>query len=245
MMLTVDAITVAYGRNTAVADVSCHVGQGEIVCLIGANGAGKSTTLNAISGVVPLRRGRIGFDGQPIGGMAADRIVRRGLVQVPEGRQIFPDLTVLENLEMGAYTQPSRLFRPRLDEVLALFPRLAERRAQLAGLMSGGEQQMLAIGRALMARPSLLLLDEPSMGLAPLVVAEIFRTLARLRSEMGLTILLVEQNANAALRLSDRCYVLAGGRVTASGPSADMLRDHSVREAFLGKGHAADAETRA
>ena len=233
-MLEMQDISVRYGAIQALRSVSMRVAKGEIVCLIGANGAGKSTVLNAISGVVSLTGGSIAFEGASIRGARASAIVRKGLVQVPEGRLVFPDMTVLENLEMGAYSR-----RDAADDTLAmvmqLFPRLAERTTQLAGLMSGGEQQMLAIGRALMARPRLLLLDEPSMGLAPLVIADIFRTLQRLRTEFGLSILLVEQNARAALMLADRGYVLTNGRITQEGTSKALLADSATQEAFLGR----------
>ncbi len=237
-MLEVRNLSVRYGAIEALKDANLVVGQNEIVCLIGANGAGKSTVLNAISGVVPACAGHVGFLDERISGRRASRIVRAGLVQVPEGRLVFPDMSVMENLEMGAYSQTGR-YQETLDSVLALFPRLKERRTQLAGLMSGGEQQMLAIGRALMARPRLLLLDEPSMGLAPLVIADIFQTLRKLRATLGLSILLVEQNARAALALADRGYVLANGRITASGTSAQLLADSATVEAFLGHSKAA------
>jgi branched-chain amino acid transport system ATP-binding protein len=233
-MLELRKLSVRYGAIVALDGVSLQVAKGEIVCLIGANGAGKSTVLNAISGVVPSFDGSIEFEGRSIRGMRASRIVRGGLVQVPEGRLVFPDMSVMENLEMGAYSRGAG-WRETLDFVLALFPRLAERKDQLAGLMSGGEQQMLAIGRALMAKPRMLLLDEPSMGLAPLVIIDIFRTLKRLRSEFGLSILLVEQNARAALALADRGYVLTNGRITAGGPCTELLADKATLEAFLGR----------
>jgi branched-chain amino acid transport system ATP-binding protein len=233
-MLELHDIRVRYGAIEALAGVSLTVEAGEIVCLIGANGAGKSTVLNAISGVVPLDGGSSKFEGGPLSKLGSTQIVRKGVVQVPEGRLVFPDLTVLENLEMGGYTQPSASFQASLDAVFALFPRLADRRQQLAGLMSGGEQQMLAIGRALTAKPKLLLLDEPSMGLAPLVIVDIFQSLRRLRTELGMTILLVEQNARAALSLSDRGYVLVNGRIAKTGKSADLAADPAIREAFLG-----------
>ena len=233
-MLELHDIRVRYGAIEALAGVSLTVEAGEIVCLIGANGAGKSTVLNAISGIVPLDSGSSTFEGAPLSKLGSTQIVRKGVVQVPEGRLVFPDLTVLENLEMGGYTQPSAGFQASLDAVFALFPQLADRRQQLAGLMSGGEQQMLAIGRALTAKPRLLLLDEPSMGLAPLVILDIFQSLRRLRTELGLTILLVEQNARAALSLSDRGYVLVNGRIAKTGKSADLAADPAIREAFLG-----------
>jgi branched-chain amino acid transport system ATP-binding protein len=233
-MLALRDVEVRYGAVHALRGVSLDVQAGEIVCLIGANGAGKSTVLNAISGVVRVAAGTIAFEGAPLLRRRASAIVRKGLLQVPEGRLVFPDMSVRENLEMGAYSR-TESSADTLAMVLQLFPRLAERQAQLAGLMSGGEQQMLAIGRALMAKPRLLLLDEPSMGLAPLVIVDIFRTLARLRAEFGLSILLVEQNATAALKLADRGYVLTNGRITASGASRLLLEDGQTREAFLGR----------
>lgn len=233
-MLELKDLVVHYGAIQALDGVSIKVAGGEIVCLIGANGAGKSTVLNAISGVVPATSGTIHFAGKPMRGAKPSIIVRSGLVQVPEGRLVFPDMTVMENLEMGAYSRRDPI-APTLDMVMSLFPMLAERRVQLAGLLSGGQQQMLAIGRALMAKPLFLLLDEPSMGLAPLVVADIFRTLERLRREFKLSILLVEQNAKAALTLADRGYVLTNGRITQSGSSRDLLNDEATQEAFLGR----------
>jgi len=239
-MLALRDVVVRYGAVQALEGVSIDVAAGEIVCLIGANGAGKSTLLNAVSSVIEVASGSIRFDQAEIRGMRSGRVVRQGLVQVPEGRLVFPDMTVLENLEMGAYSR-SDSPADTLRFVFELFPRLAERSRQLAGLMSGGEQQMLAIGRALMAKPRMLLLDEPSMGLAPLVVADIFRTLRRLRAEFGLSILLVEQNAMAALKLADRGYVLTNGRITASGTSASLLADSATQEAFLGRSRATSA----
>lgn len=233
-MLKLRDVAVRYGAVQALSGVSLEVAVGEIVCLIGSNGAGKSTLLNAVSGVIEVAGGAIDFGGQVISGQRPGRIVRQGLVQVPEGRLVFPDMTVLENLEMGGYSRGDDL-GGSLEFVLKLFPRLAERRQQLAGLMSGGEQQMLAIGRALMAKPRMLLLDEPSMGLAPVVVADIFRTLRRLREEFQLSILLVEQNAVAALKLADRGYVLTNGRITASGRAQTLLADEATQEAFLGR----------
>ncbi len=239
-MLELKNIAVRYGAIQALSGVSLQVAKGEVVCLIGANGAGKSSVLNAISGVVPVVDGSITFEGEPIRGARAGAIVRKGLIQVPEGRLVFPDMTVLENLEMGAYSRRDST-SDTLAMVMELFPRLAERRAQLAGLMSGGEQQMLAIGRALMAKPRLLLLDEPSMGLAPQVIASIFRTLKRLRDDFGVSILLVEQNAKAALKLADRGYVLINGRIANSGSSESLLADSATQEAFLGRTHSAAA----
>jgi len=234
-MLELHDVSVRYGGIHALGDVSLKVTKGEIVCLIGANGAGKSSILNVVSGLVPARAGQVTFEGESLLRKSATAIVRKGIIQVPEGRLVFPDLTVLENLEMGAYTQKVERFLPTLDSVFQLFPRLAERRGQLAGLMSGGEQQMLAVGRALMAHPKLLLLDEPSMGLAPLIIAEIFRIIGRLRDDLGCTILLVEQNARAALALADRGYVLVNGHVAKSGPAVDLMKDSAIQEAFLGK----------
>jgi len=237
-MLKLANVAARYGAVEALTGIDMEIRSGEIVCLIGANGAGKSTTLNVISGIIPPSRGRVSFDGALLSGRSASAIVRQGVVQVPEGRLVFPDMTVVENLELGAYTRSSSERDETLSTVFALFPRLSERRSQLAGLMSGGEQQMLAIGRAMMARPRLLLLDEPSMGLAPLVVLEIFDTLQRLRRQFGLTILLVEQNARAALALSDRAYVLTNGAITGSGSAKAMLSDPIIQEAFLGKARA-------
>jgi len=239
-MLDLKDVSVRYGAIQALRGVSLHVSKGEIVCLIGANGAGKSTVLNAISGVVPTAEGSVVFEGADLRRQRAAAIVRRGLIQVPEGRLVFPDMTVIENLQMGAYSRRDST-QASFEMVMSLFPRLGERKAQLAGLMSGGEQQMLAIGRALMAAPRLLLLDEPAMGLAPLVIADIFKTLQRLRTEFGLSMLLVEQNARAALMLADRGYVLINGRVTQQGASKELLEDSATQEAFLGRSHAVAA----
>jgi branched-chain amino acid transport system ATP-binding protein len=232
-MLSVRALVVAYGAVRALKGVSLDVGKGEVVALIGANGAGKSSLLNAISGVVPVVSGEILLDGQALHKHAGHRIVSQGVVQVPEGRQVFRDLTVQENLDMGGYSRKPAENRDMNDRVLDLFPRLAERRQQLAGLMSGGEQQMLAIARGLMARPRVLLLDEPSMGLAPMVVANIFAVLKRLNEE-GQTIMLVEQNARAALKLASRAYVLTNGEITLQGLASEMSNHPHVRNAFLG-----------
>ena len=234
-MLELHEVAARFGNVEALRGVSMRVEVGEIVCLIGANGAGKSTILNVISGLVPAGSGSVTLEGQSLARRKASEVVRRGVVQVPEGRLVFPDMTVQENLEMGAYTQRRSAREQNLAEVLQLFPILQERHSQFAGLLSGGQQQMLAIGRALMASPRLLLLDEPSMGLAPLVIADIFRVLQRLRVERGCTILLVEQNARAALKISDRGYVLAGGRITRSGPVQDLIEDREIQEHYLGK----------
>ena len=232
--LEIDGLGVAYGRTAALRGVSMVVGEGQVVCLIGANGAGKTTAMRAISGLVRPRAGRVRFAGADITGQAAHRIAASGLRQVPEGRQCFAELTVAENLALGAYLVPGRgEVARRQDGVLARFPRLRERLHQLAGSMSGGEQQMLAIGRALMGAPRLLLLDEPSMGLAPLFVEEIFAIIAALKAE-GTTILLVEQNASAALDVADHAYVLETGRIVLSGLAAEVASNPGVAAAYLG-----------
>lgn len=234
--LEITDLVVSYGRTEAVRGVSLTVSPGEIVALIGANGAGKTTIMRAISGLLKPRSGRIRFDGADIAGRPAHRIAAAGLLQVPEGRQCFAELTVAENLALGAYLVPDRAEIARRQEaVLTRFPRLAERLEQLAGSLSGGEQQMLAIGRALMGAPRLLLLDEPSMGLAPLFVEEIFGIVASLKRE-GTTILLVEQNASAALEIADDAYVLETGRVVLSGAASIVADDPGVVAAYLG-GH--------
>jgi branched-chain amino acid transport system ATP-binding protein len=234
MLLTVDHISVFYGAVQALRDVSFTVGKGEIVSLIGANGAGKSTILRALSGVVRPSAGSIVHDGVPIAGLPSHRIARLGIAHVPEGRGVFADMSVRENLEMGAYTRSSREeVEESLERVFGLFPRLAERTAQLAGTLSGGEQQMLAIGRGLLQRPDLLLLDEPSMGLSPVLVREIFRMIGEI-NEAGTTILLVEQNASMALAVSDRAYVLETGEIVLEGNASDLREDPKVRAAYLG-----------
>ena len=236
-MLKIRNLYAYYGSVTALSGVTCHVRAGEIVSLIGSNGAGKTTLLNAICGLV-RREGEVDFDGRYITGLAPEAIVARGISQVPEGRQLFAPMTVAENLELGAYLRQRRQNRAEirhdLERVFELFPRLKDRLDQEAGTMSGGEQQMLAIGRALMARPRLLLMDEPSLGLAPKVVEDILATLQRLRAE-GLTILLVEQNARAALKIATRAYVLETGRIILSGAAADLLQDRQVTRAYLGR----------
>jgi branched-chain amino acid transport system ATP-binding protein len=234
-LLAVDGVRAAYGRVEALHGVSLEVRPGEIVALIGANGAGKTTTLSVISGLIRPTAGRVLLDGEEIHRRPAHEIVARGVVQVPEGRRIFPRLTVLENLRMGAYLSGDAAeIDRRLGRVLDLFPILRERAGQAGGTLSGGEQQMLAIGRALMSTPRLLLLDEPSLGLAPLVVARIFETLRAIHAE-GVTILLVEQNARAALSLADRAYVLETGAVALSGTGRDLVANDAVRKAYLGE----------
>ena len=232
-MLSVEGINVYYGAIHAIKDISFHVDEGEIVTLIGANGAGKSTNLKTISGLLHPKTGTITYKGQNITGMRAHKIVQAGLAQVPEGRRVFLHMSVEENLEMGGYTQDRSTIAPNMEKVYTLFPRLKERRRQMAGTLSGGEQQMLAIGRALMAEPRLLLLDEPSLGLAPLLVRSIFETV-RAINQKGVTVLLVEQNARAALKLASRGYVLEVGNVAMEDTAANLLADASVREAYLG-----------
>ena len=233
-MLDVRDLVVAYGEITALKGVSLEVGRGEVVALLGANGAGKSTTLRAISGLIRPRSGSIFFDGRRIDALKPFEIARLGVVQCPEGRRLFANLTVLENLQMGAYARPDRkAVAGDVDRVCDLFPVLARRRAQAAGTLSGGEQQMLALARALMARPRLLLLDEPSLGLAPILIDEIFTTVSRIRDE-GVTILLVEQNAHVALEIADRGYVLETGKVTISGAAKALKSDPAIVEAYLG-----------
>jgi branched-chain amino acid transport system ATP-binding protein len=236
-MLKIRNLYAYYGSVTALSGVTCHVRRGEIVSLIGSNGAGKTTLLNAICGLV-RREGEISFDGRPITGLTPEALVGLGISQVPEGRQLFAPMTVAENLELGAYLRHRRQkkgeIRRDLERVFDLFPHLKDRLDQKAGTMSGGEQQMLAIGRALMARPRLLLMDEPSLGLAPRVVEDILATLERLCRE-GVTILLVEQNARAALKIAARAYVLETGRIILSGAAVDLLQDRQVTRAYLGR----------
>jgi len=226
---------VAYGGIHAVRELSLEVAPGEMVCLIGANGAGKTTTLKALSGLLAPHAGSVHFDGQSITRLPPHEIARRGLALVPEGRGVFPRMSVAENLMMGAYARNDRAEIARdLDQVYALLPRLTERRAQMAGLLSGGEQQMLALGRAMMARPRLLLLDEPSMGLAPLMVQAVFDIIRRIAAD-GVAVLLIEQNAHLALKTCARGYVLENGVVTLSGPAAELASDPAVRQAYLGE----------
>lgn len=233
MLLRVNGVSSHYQRMAALTNVSVEVAQGECVALIGANGAGKTTLLNVISGVQPASGGAVVYGGIDIGTVRAPDRVKRGVVQVPEGRQVFAPLTVSENLDLGAYTRPAEGRERRIAEVYDMFPVLASRRAAAAGTLSGGEQQMLAIGRALMSEPKLLLLDEPSLGLAPLVVGFIFNKIKELRTK-GISILLVEQNASLALELADRAYVLEAGRVTIEGQACELLDNPEVRSAYLG-----------
>jgi branched-chain amino acid transport system ATP-binding protein len=236
-VLTVEELSATYGQIRALDGVSLHVNDGEVVAIVGANGAGKTTLMRTIAGLVPPAGGRVLFEGADITGLPAHRVVARGIGQIHEGRHVFSSLSVQENLEMGAYSRSGRTSRRELaadyDVVYGLFPRLAERREQLAGTLSGGEQQMLAIGRALMAKPRLLLLDEPSMGLAPLVIQTIFGVLRDLNAR-GLAMLLVEQNARAALSIARRAYVIATGRVTLSGSSAELADSPDVRRIYFG-----------
>ena len=232
-ILNVNTITGYYGAIHAIKDMSFTVDEGEIVTLIGANGAGKSTTLNTISGLLRTKTGDIEFMGSSIAKMAPNKVVEHGLVMVPEGRRIFLGLTVEENLEMGAYTRPKSEIKASMEEVYNLFPRLRERRTQIGGTLSGGEQQMLAMGRALMAKPKLIMLDEPSMGLAPLLVDLIFEIIADLH-KAGSTILLVEQNAQAALSIADRAYVLETGRIIKTGRGSELISDPDIKKAYLG-----------
>ncbi|MEV0329524.1 ABC transporter ATP-binding protein [Micromonospora echinospora] len=234
MLLEIEDMSLLYGRIKALHGISLTVDEGEVVALIGANGAGKTTTMRAISGIRPIASGRIRFAGEDISKLRADLRVRRGLCQAPEGRGIFPGMTVLDNLDMGAYTRRDRAgIAQDLNRVLELFPRLAERRKQAGGTLSGGEQQMLAVGRALMSRPKLLLLDEPSMGLAPMLIQQIFSIITEI-NQQGTTILLVEQNAQQALARAHRAYVLETGRIVKSGTGTELLHDPAVKEAYLG-----------
>jgi branched-chain amino acid transport system ATP-binding protein len=235
-LLELRQLSVQFGGITAVSDLSLQVWPGELVALLGANGAGKTTTLRAISRLVPTSGGQILWQGAEISRLSTERTVKLGIGHCPEGRRVLARQSVAANLELGAWLRRDRAaIAADLDRCYQLFPRLAERRRQLAGSLSGGEQQMLAIARALMGRPTLLLLDEPSLGLAPLLVAEVMRTLAELRRQ-GLTLLLVEQNANAALAIADRAVVLEAGAVTLQGPAADLLRDPELRASYLGEG---------
>jgi branched-chain amino acid transport system ATP-binding protein len=236
VLLEVRDVVVHYGRIEALHGISLVVHEGELVTLLGSNGAGKTTMMRAISGLRPLSSGSVWFDGKEITKVKAHRRVTDGLIQAPEGRGVFPGMTVAENLEMGCYGRKfssKSEHREKLDWVFETFPRLAERRTQVGGTLSGGEQQMLAIGRALMARPKVLLLDEPSMGLAPMVISQIFKIISEINAQ-GTTVLLVEQNAQQALSRSDRAYILETGRVTRTGDAREMLKDDSIRAAYLG-----------
>lgn len=232
-MLTVSDINVYYGAIHAIKNVSFEVDEGEVVALIGANGAGKSTTLKTMSGLLRSQTGMIEFLGQNIMHMPADKLVAAGLAHVPEGRRVFAQMSVEENLEMGAFTRPTSEIEPGLERVYAHFPRLKERRRQVAGTLSGGEQQMLAMGRALMSSPKLLMLDEPSMGLAPILIEQIFDIVRELHAA-GTTILLVEQNAQMALSIASRAYVMETGKITLSGTGDELLHNDEVRKAYLG-----------
>ena len=232
-MLKIDGLQVSYGGIQAVKDISLVVPEGKIVTLIGANGAGKSTTLRSIAGLVPVKAGRIHLQAEDITGLSPDRIVAKGVTLVPEGRRVFPDLTVLENLKVGAYLRKDSLEQD-IQWVYSLFPRLKERSWQAAGTLSGGEQQMLAVGRALMSRPKIMMMDEPSLGLAPLVVQGIFDIIREINRQ-GVTILLIEQNANMALKVADQAYVMETGVITRTGTGQELLNDESIKEAYLGK----------
>ena len=234
MMLELQDLTVSYGGIQALKSISLQVGEGEIVTLIGANGAGKSTTLRTISGLEKPQGGKILYNGVDITGKPSKYMVQNGLILVPEGRLIFPDMTVLENLKIGAYLRRDKDIEKDIQHMYELFPRLKERSWQMAGTLSGGEQQMLAVGRALMSRPKLLMMDEPSLGLAPLVVRDIFSIIRTIR-DSGVTVLLIEQNANAALKVADRGYVLETGRIALEGTGQELLSDPAVRAAYLGK----------
>ncbi len=232
-LLDIEALRGGYGRVEVLRGVDLQVRDGEIVALLGSNGAGKSTLNNTVCGIVPAWGGRVTFDGRDLTKAHYRDVVRAGLIQVPEGRKIFPNLTVLENLELGSFTRGRERRAPNLERVFATFPRLAERRAQKAGTMSGGEQQMLAIGRGLMAEPRLLILDEPSLGLSPLLVEEMFALIGRLH-EQGLAVLLVEQNVGQSLAISDRAYVLENGAVRFAGRPAELLASAELKQAYLG-----------
>ena len=234
VMLDVKNINVYYGAIHAVKDISFQVNEGEIVTLIGANGAGKTTTLQTVSGLLHTRTGSIEFLGQPIQNVPASKLVGRGLAQVPEGRRVFQQMTVEENLEMGGFTQPASTIAPGLERVYEQFPRLKERRRQVAGTLSGGEQQMLAVGRALMQHPQLLMMDEPSLGLAPRVISDIFQTIQKINQD-GMTILLVEQNSNAALQIAHRGYVMETGSIVLEGSAEELRSNGEIQKSYLGQ----------
>jgi branched-chain amino acid transport system ATP-binding protein len=234
-MLKIENLNVYYGAIHALKGLDINVNEGEIVTLIGANGAGKTSTLRAVSGLIPIKSGTVTYDGKPITNMAANEIVKLGMSHVPEGRRVFANLTVMENLELGAYLRKDKNgIKKDLEMVFEKFPRLKERIAQRAGTLSGGEQQMLAMGRALMIRPKLILMDEPSMGLAPLIVKDIFSIIKEV-NESGTTVLLVEQNAHVALSIAHRAYVLETGKIVLSGDAKELLNDDSVKNAYLGE----------
>ena len=234
-ILEVNDLNVYYGGIHAIKNISFEIKKGEIVSLIGANGAGKTSTLHAISGLIPIKAGEISLNGTNVTNIEAHKLVTQGMAHVPEGRRIFTELTVLENLEMGDYTRNDySQIKEDMEEMFKLFPRLAERKKQLAGTMSGGEQQMLAMARALMSRPSLLLLDEPSMGLAPLFVQEIFKIIEKVNKEQDVTVLLVEQNANMALSIADRGYVLETGQIILEGTGKELITNPEIKKAYLG-----------
>ncbi|CAM3182357.1 ABC transporter ATP-binding protein [Streptobacillus felis] len=233
-VLEVNNINVFYDKIHAIKDISFYIDKGEIVSFIGANGAGKSTTLNAISNLLKIQSGEIALFGENISNVKAHKLVSKGMAHVPEGRRIFTELTVLENLEMGAFTRPKSEIKESLEKMFNLFPRLRERKHQLSGTMSGGEQQMLAMARALMSKPKLLLLDEPSMGLAPLLVKEIFEIVKRINKEENVTILLVEQNAKMSLEISDRAYVIETGEIILEGKGLELIDNPVIKKAYLG-----------
>lgn len=235
MLLNVENIFVSYGRISSLKGVSIQLGKGEIVAIIGSNGAGKSTLINSVSGIVNVESGKIIFENEPLNGLAAWEIARKGIVQVPEGRKVFPKLTVIDNMEMGSYPEKdNKKIKKLIEEMFALFPALKGRRNQPAGTLSGGEQQMLAIARGLMAQPKLLMFDEPSMGLAPIIVEKVFGVIKEI-SKAGITILLVEQNARKSLQLASRAYVLETGKIILSGSGNSLLENEQVKKAYLGK----------
>lgn len=235
-MLSVKHIDTFYGEVQALSDVSMEVGENEIAAVIGSNGAGKTTLMKSIMGLVHPKRGRIEFQGEQIGGMAGWDVVKRGIIYIPEGREVFPDMTVLENLEMGAYSSrcTGRELKERLEQQYQLFPRLKERQKQKAGSLSGGEQQMLAIARGLMAAPKLLMCDEPSLGLAPVIVDEMFDTIVRVNQEMKIPVIVVEQNAYMALLISQRAFVLENGKIVQGGKSKELINSPEIKKAYLG-----------
>jgi len=233
-LLRLERVNTYYGQMHILQDVDLEVGEGELVCLLGGNASGKSTTLKTILGIVPARSGRLTFEGEDVSRMTTSRRIERGLAIVPENRRLFGPMTVLENLELGAYLRPRADLEEDLDRVYALFPQLAERKKQLAGTLSGGEQQMVAMGRALMARPKLLLMDEPSMGLAPILVERSFEIIEQVHAA-GVALLVVEQNANVSLSIADRGYVLSTGRIVLEGKASELLRHEELRKAYLGR----------